>query len=103
MIGQSLAGFIFSTQNENGIINITDSLIQDSIAQSSLIMVAYGNIKIHNTTIQGVYAHNNANILTLIQSTALISNSTFTNERNIINYPLEMMNKVTAGIVTISR
>ena len=102
VIGQQMAALIFNSINSRGAISIADSLIQDCISKASLILIAYGNIEINNTKIEGVYASHNANILSMIHSRAIIHDSVFSNERNVFNYPTSRMDKVQAGVALMS-
>jgi len=96
------AAFLFVIQNAQGTIRLYDSVVEDCLSTSSLISLTFGNMTIENTSFLGNYAQLGANGISMLYSSAKITNSTIDNQRNNVKVTAAAMRMVDTGFISMN-
>lgn len=93
---------MFVIQNAQGTISLVDSVVEDCLSTSSLISLTFGNMAIQGTSFLGNYAQLGANGISMLYSSANITNSTIDNQRNNVKVTADEMLMVDTGFISMN-
>jgi hypothetical protein len=93
---------LFVIQNAQGTISLVDSVVEDCLSTSSLISLTFGNMAIQGTSFLGNYAQLGANGISMLYSSANITNSTIDNQRNNVKVTADEMLMVDTGFISMN-
>ena len=96
------AAFLFVIQNAQGTIRLYNSVVEDCLSTSSLISLTFGDMAIQGTSFLGNYAQLGANGISMLYSTAKITNSTIDNQRNNVKVTAASMQLVDTGFISMN-